>query len=63
MYKKRIFLANTQTFIKGSLKKYQKDGVEYFRVNKVSAKITVGDGHIKLTSKDPEYQYAGMLSK
>lgn len=46
-------------YIKGSLKKYKKDGEEYFKVNKMDAKMTVGDGHIRLTAENPEQQFEG----
>lgn len=46
-------------YIKGNLKKYKKDGEEYFKVNKIDTKITVGDGSIKLTSKDAAHQFEG----
>ncbi|KAG5895536.1 hypothetical protein JTB14_010680 [Gonioctena quinquepunctata] len=52
---------NTQMYIKGSLKKYTKEGVEYFRVNKLNTKITIGDGEVKLTSKDKDMQFAANL--
>ncbi|KAJ8920773.1 hypothetical protein NQ315_004914, partial [Exocentrus adspersus] len=47
---------NTQMHVKGSLKKYKRDGEEYFKVNKVDSKITVGDGRIQLTAEDPDRQ-------
>lgn len=53
------FSADTQMYVKGSLKKYLRDGVEYFRVNKINAKITVGDGHIRMDEKNKDMQYAG----
>lgn len=56
-----FFLADTQMYIKASFKKYEKDGVEYFRMGKVNAKLTVGDGRIKLISEDKEMQYAGKI--
>nr|XP_023014639.1 circadian clock-controlled protein-like [Leptinotarsa decemlineata] len=52
---------NTQMFVKGSLKTYTKNGVEYFKTNKLDTKITIGDGEIKLTSKTKEMQYAADL--
>lgn len=46
-------------YVKASFKRYKKDGVEYYRMNKVNIKSTVGDGRLKLISKDKEMQYAG----
>lgn len=54
-----LISADTQMYIKASFKKYEKDGLEYFRMNKVNIKSTVGDGRVKLISKDKEMQYAG----
>ncbi|CAH1163964.1 unnamed protein product [Phaedon cochleariae] len=52
---------DTQMFVKGSLKTYKRKGVDYFKVNKLNAKITIGGGHVQLTSSDKEYQYAADL--
>lgn len=48
-------------YIRASFKRYKKKGIEYFRMGKVNAKLTVGDGRIQLISKDKEMQYAGKL--
>ncbi|XP_056647763.1 uncharacterized protein LOC130452479 [Diorhabda sublineata] len=52
---------DTKAQIKGSLKMYTKDGVDYFKVNKLALKVRIGDGYVKLTSKDKELQYAADL--
>ncbi|XP_060517814.1 uncharacterized protein LOC132696795 [Cylas formicarius] len=52
---------DTQIHVKGSLETYQKDGVDYFRVQKLNSKITVGDGYIKLISKNPDLQLGADL--
>lgn len=46
-------------FIKATFERYNKNGVEYFRIGKISLKQTVGDGRVKLISDDKEMQYAG----
>lgn len=50
-------------YIRANFKKYLKNGVEYYRLGKVNYKSTVGDGTVKLVSKDKEMQYAGKYSK
>lgn len=52
---------DTQMVLKGSLKTYMQDGVEYFKVGKLTQKITIGSGEVKLTSKDKDFQYAADL--
>ncbi|XP_076270148.1 uncharacterized protein LOC143202472 [Rhynchophorus ferrugineus] len=42
--------------VKGSLERYQKKGEDYFRVKKVNTKGIIGDGWVKLTSKNPNLQ-------
>lgn len=46
-------------YIRANFKKYLKNGVEYYKMGKINYKSTVGDGHVKLISKDKEMQYAG----
>nr|AEE61979.1 unknown [Dendroctonus ponderosae] len=52
---------NTQFSIKGGLQTYEKDGNEYFRVKRINSKIVVGDGFIRLTSKNPDMQFGADL--
>ncbi|CAH0558259.1 unnamed protein product [Brassicogethes aeneus] len=52
---------DTQLYVKGGVKRYLKDDVEYFRVGKLDSKITVGDGHISLLAKNPELQFGANL--
>ncbi|CAG9768274.1 unnamed protein product [Ceutorhynchus assimilis] len=55
--------SDIQFHVKGALDTYKRNGDEYFKVKKVSSKIVVGDGWIKLTSKNPELQFgADMIS-
>ncbi|XP_019867007.2 uncharacterized protein LOC109595997 [Aethina tumida] len=66
LHSKGYFQGNftdTQLYVKGSVRRYQKDGKgeEYFRVGKLNTKITVGDGHIKLVAKNPELQFGADL--
>lgn len=50
---------DTQIYAKINLKLEDKDGVQYFKVDRFLTKIRVGDGWVKLTSKNPDYQFAG----
>ncbi|KAF5285656.1 hypothetical protein FQR65_LT13086 [Abscondita terminalis] len=47
--------------IKGSVKKVIKDGVEYFALDKFKVKSRIGDGYVKLISKNPNDQFAADL--
>ncbi|KAJ8953215.1 hypothetical protein NQ314_007380 [Rhamnusium bicolor] len=58
-----MFETNTEMYIRGSVKKYKRDGEEYLKTNKLYTKITVGDGHIKLTEKDQDLQFGGKNAK
>ncbi|CAG9834880.1 unnamed protein product [Diabrotica balteata] len=49
---------DTQVLMKGDLKTYLKDGEEYFKTNKLYLKARIGNGWVKLTSKQKEFQYA-----
>ncbi|KAL1490581.1 hypothetical protein ABEB36_013251 [Hypothenemus hampei] len=55
---------NIQFYVKGSLETYKKkDQQEYFKVKKMTSKIVIGDGWIKLTAKNPQLQFgADMIS-
>ncbi|XP_066247841.1 uncharacterized protein [Euwallacea similis] len=44
--------------VKTSFETYEKDADEYFRIRKISSKIVVSDGWIKLTAKNPDLQFA-----
>uniref|UniRef100_A0A6P7G0V0 Uncharacterized protein LOC114334786 n=1 Tax=Diabrotica virgifera virgifera TaxID=50390 RepID=A0A6P7G0V0_DIAVI len=48
----------TQVLVKGDLKTYLKDGVEYFKTGKLYLKARIGNGWVKLTSLEKEFQYA-----
>ncbi|XP_025834588.1 uncharacterized protein LOC108734132 [Agrilus planipennis] len=52
---------NTDVSLRGSLKPFEKDGVQYFSVDKISVKSRVGNGIVKLISKDPRNQFAADL--
>ncbi|KAJ3633805.1 hypothetical protein MTP99_010730 [Tenebrio molitor] len=52
---------NTQLYAKGSVKTVDKNGVKYFKVDKYSMKIRVGDGVTKLTADNPDLQFAADL--
>lgn len=54
-----IFKADTQIYARGNLKIEDKNGVKYFKVDKFQTKIRVADGWVKLTSKNPDMQFAG----
>lgn len=54
-----ILPGDTQIYAKGNVKLEDKDGVQYFKIDKFQMKIRVGDGWMKLTSKNPDYQFAG----
>ncbi|KAK5645848.1 hypothetical protein RI129_004312 [Pyrocoelia pectoralis] len=45
-------------YIKGSLKTVVRDGVKYFVLDKFKAKATISDGYVKMTSKNPQDQFA-----
>ncbi|KAJ3654888.1 hypothetical protein Zmor_014041 [Zophobas morio] len=51
----------TQLYVRGNLKTVDKNGVKYFRVDKFSMKIRVGDGRVKLISENPELQFGADL--
>lgn len=53
--------ADTQMVAKGNLKVVDKNGVNYFQVDKTSVKAVVGDGHIDLTADNPELQFGADL--
>ena len=54
--------ADTTYNMRFGVKRVQRDGEEYFQIDKMSLKSRVGDGVIKLTAKDPEYQFAGVYN-
>ncbi|RZC39115.1 circadian clock-controlled protein [Asbolus verrucosus] len=52
---------DTRIYGKGSIKTVDRDGVQYFKVDKISLKSVVGDGQIKLTAENPELQFSADL--
>ncbi|KAL3282191.1 hypothetical protein HHI36_005385 [Cryptolaemus montrouzieri] len=52
---------NTQMVVKCTKKTYERDGETYLRIDKMSVKGQVGDGWVKMTSKNPEMQFAADL--
>jgi len=47
--------------MKAKFRRYVKDGEEYFRVDKFDVKSTVGNGLIKIISKNPQLQFSADL--
>ncbi|KAB0794287.1 hypothetical protein PPYR_11126 [Photinus pyralis] len=50
--------SDTVSHFKGSLKTVVRNGVKYFALDKFKAKSTIADGHIKMTSTNPQDQFA-----
>ncbi|KAF5299973.1 hypothetical protein FQA39_LY11346 [Lamprigera yunnana] len=53
--------SDTYVHMKGSLKTVIKDGVEYFALDKFKVKSRVGNGYVKLISKNPQDQFGADL--
>lgn len=53
--------ANIQVFVSGTLKTVDRDGVEYYEVDKLNVKLNVGAGKIQAKSDDPSEQEFGKI--
>ncbi|KAK4879327.1 hypothetical protein RN001_007473 [Aquatica leii] len=52
---------NAVTHVKGSVKTVTRDGVDYFTLDKFKVKAKIGNGYVKLISKNPNDQFAADL--
>ena len=53
------FSADIVFQIKANMKLQDKDNEKYFVIDKLLVKSRIGDGHIRMTAKNPQLQFAG----
>ncbi|XP_017780270.1 PREDICTED: uncharacterized protein LOC108565358 [Nicrophorus vespilloides] len=52
---------NIQMYMRAQFKRFEKDGIEFFAIDKFDTKFRVGDGVIKIVSKNPQLQFSADL--